>query len=128
MLGVSMSPLGSLFGCLWLCLPTLLQFLDQENQMCRTQLLEVEARLNSTLATLQERVLQHEELMESHQRLRYRPTHQLHSNPSVFGKSSPLLGVRGHCDHGHCCPSQVWWSGWVGEAVRKPSRSHLEGS
>ncbi|KFO64169.1 hypothetical protein N302_16361, partial [Corvus brachyrhynchos] len=38
--------------------------------MCRTQLLEVEARLNSTLATLQERVLQHEELMESHQRLR----------------------------------------------------------
>ncbi|KAM4760216.1 sperm-associated antigen 5 isoform 2-T2 [Cyanocitta cristata] len=46
------------------------EFLDQENQMCRTQLLEVEARLNSTLATLQERVLQHEELMESHQRLR----------------------------------------------------------
>ncbi|XP_057893744.1 sperm-associated antigen 5 [Melospiza georgiana] len=46
------------------------EFLDQENQMCRTQLLEVEARLNSTLATLQERVLQHQELMESHQRLR----------------------------------------------------------
>ncbi|XP_014731885.1 PREDICTED: sperm-associated antigen 5 [Sturnus vulgaris] len=46
------------------------EFLDQENQMCRTQLLEVEARLNSTLATLQEQVLQHEELMESHQRLR----------------------------------------------------------
>ncbi|KAM4886584.1 sperm-associated antigen 5 [Sylvia borin] len=46
------------------------EFLDQENQMCRTQLLEVEARLNSTLATLQERVLQHEELMESHQHLR----------------------------------------------------------
>ncbi|KAI1231831.1 hypothetical protein IHE44_0007469, partial [Lamprotornis superbus] len=45
-------------------------FLDQENQMCRTQLQEVEARLNSTLATLQEQVLQHEELMESHQRLR----------------------------------------------------------
>uniref|UniRef100_A0A8C3P3I9 Sperm-associated antigen 5 n=1 Tax=Cyanoderma ruficeps TaxID=181631 RepID=A0A8C3P3I9_9PASS len=45
------------------------EFLDQENQMCHTQLLEVEARLSSTLATLQERVLQHEELMESHQRL-----------------------------------------------------------
>ncbi|XP_062363064.1 sperm-associated antigen 5 [Cinclus cinclus] len=50
------------------------EFLDQENQMCRTQLLEVEARLNSTLATLQERVLQHEELMESHQRLREEQT------------------------------------------------------
>ncbi|XP_038014178.1 sperm-associated antigen 5 [Motacilla alba alba] len=46
------------------------EFLDQENKMCRTQLLEVEGRLNSTLATLQERVLQHKELMESHQRLR----------------------------------------------------------
>ncbi|XP_064250973.1 sperm-associated antigen 5 [Passer domesticus] len=46
------------------------EFLDQENQMCRTQLLEVEGRLNSTLARLQECVLQHDELMESHQRLR----------------------------------------------------------
>ncbi|XP_041338719.1 sperm-associated antigen 5 [Pyrgilauda ruficollis] len=46
------------------------EFLDQENQMCRTQLLEVEASLNSTLARLQESVLQHNELMESHQRLR----------------------------------------------------------
>ncbi|KAM7001197.1 sperm-associated antigen 5 [Passerculus sandwichensis] len=46
------------------------EFLDQENQMCRTQLLEVEARLNSTLAMLQERVLQHQELMQSHQHLR----------------------------------------------------------
>ncbi|RLV92331.1 hypothetical protein DV515_00013828 [Chloebia gouldiae] len=46
------------------------EFLDQENQMCHTQLLEVEARLNSTLATLQERVQQHEKLMESHQHLR----------------------------------------------------------
>ncbi|XP_005056848.1 PREDICTED: sperm-associated antigen 5 [Ficedula albicollis] len=45
------------------------EFLDQENKMCRMQLQEVEARLNSTLATLQERVLQHEELMETHQRL-----------------------------------------------------------
>ncbi|KFZ68345.1 hypothetical protein N338_07358, partial [Podiceps cristatus] len=38
--------------------------------MSRTQLLEVEARLKSTLATLQERSLQHEELTDSHQRLR----------------------------------------------------------
>ncbi|KAF4791106.1 sperm associated antigen 5 [Turdus rufiventris] len=46
------------------------EFLDQENQMCRKQLEEVEARLNSTMATLQEQVLRHEELMESHQHLR----------------------------------------------------------
>lgn len=39
--------------------------------MSRTQLLEVEARLKSTLTTLQERSLQYEELMDSHQRLRY---------------------------------------------------------
>ncbi|KFQ41216.1 hypothetical protein N332_10736, partial [Mesitornis unicolor] len=37
--------------------------------MSRTQLLEVEARLTSTLAALQERNLQHQELMDSHQRL-----------------------------------------------------------
>ncbi|XP_009954810.1 PREDICTED: sperm-associated antigen 5, partial [Leptosomus discolor] len=46
------------------------EFLDQENQMSRTQLLEVEAKLKSTLAALQERSLQYEELMDSHQRLR----------------------------------------------------------
>ncbi|KAM9370639.1 sperm-associated antigen 5 [Phaethornis superciliosus] len=46
------------------------EFLDQENHMCRTQLLEVEARLKSTLATLQESSLQNQELMDSHQRLR----------------------------------------------------------
>ncbi|XP_027745772.1 sperm-associated antigen 5 isoform X2 [Empidonax traillii] len=46
------------------------EFLDQENRMSRMQLLEVEARLNSTQATLQERTLQHEKLMDSHQRLR----------------------------------------------------------
>lgn len=75
--------------------------------MCRTQLLEVEATLNSTQATLnstqamlnsaqatlQQHVLQHEQLMESQQRLRYCPIHQLHSNPSGFGKSSPSWGV-----------------------------------
>ncbi|KFW86451.1 hypothetical protein N305_15103, partial [Manacus vitellinus] len=38
--------------------------------MSRMQLLEVEARLNSTQATLQERTRQHEKLMDSHQRLR----------------------------------------------------------
>lgn len=41
--------------------------------MSRSQLLEVEARLKSSLATLQERSLQYEELMDSHQRLRYQP-------------------------------------------------------
>ncbi|KAM9525726.1 sperm-associated antigen 5 [Guaruba guarouba] len=46
------------------------EFLEQENHMSRTQLLEVEARLRSTLDTLQEHSLQHEELMDSHQRLR----------------------------------------------------------
>ncbi|KFO86955.1 hypothetical protein N320_05190, partial [Buceros rhinoceros silvestris] len=38
--------------------------------MSRTQLLEVEARLKSALAALQERDLQYEELMDSQQRLR----------------------------------------------------------
>ncbi|KFR13684.1 hypothetical protein N306_10491, partial [Opisthocomus hoazin] len=38
--------------------------------MLRTQLLEVEAKLKSTLAALQERSLQYEELMDSHQCLR----------------------------------------------------------
>ncbi|XP_061219238.1 sperm-associated antigen 5 [Neopsephotus bourkii] len=46
------------------------EFLEQEKQMSRTQLLEVEARLRSVLDTLQERSQQHEELMDSHQRLR----------------------------------------------------------
>ncbi|XP_037229860.1 sperm-associated antigen 5 isoform X1 [Falco rusticolus] len=43
------------------------EFLDQENCMSRTQLLEVEAKLKSTLAALQERTLQYEELMNSHE-------------------------------------------------------------
>ncbi|XP_054065162.1 sperm-associated antigen 5 [Rissa tridactyla] len=46
------------------------EFLDQENRMSRTQLLELEARQKSSLAALQERSLQYEELMGSHQRLR----------------------------------------------------------
>lgn len=71
MLGVPVAPLGSPAGCSWLCPPTLLQFLDQENRMSRTQLLEVEAKQKSSLAALQERNLQYEELMDSHQRLRY---------------------------------------------------------
>ena len=66
-----MGPLGCLARCSWLCSPALLQFLDQENCMSRTQLLEVEARLKSSLAALQEHNLQYEELMDSHLRLRY---------------------------------------------------------
>ncbi|XP_051491936.1 sperm-associated antigen 5 [Apus apus] len=46
------------------------EFLDQENSMSRMQLLEVEARLKSTLATLQELNQQYQELMDSHQHLR----------------------------------------------------------
>ncbi|XP_042647373.1 sperm-associated antigen 5 isoform X2 [Tyto alba] len=46
------------------------EFLDQENRMSRTQLLEVEARLKSTLASLQECSLQYQELTDSHQHLR----------------------------------------------------------
>ncbi|KFM06757.1 hypothetical protein AS27_13426, partial [Aptenodytes forsteri] len=42
--------------------------------MSRTQLLEVEARLKSSLAALQERSLQNKELMDSHQRLREEQT------------------------------------------------------
>uniref|UniRef100_A0A493TV77 Sperm associated antigen 5 n=1 Tax=Anas platyrhynchos platyrhynchos TaxID=8840 RepID=A0A493TV77_ANAPP len=42
------------------------EFLDQENRMSRRQLMEVEAKLKSTLAELQERSLQHEKLKESH--------------------------------------------------------------
>ncbi|XP_015736525.1 sperm-associated antigen 5 [Coturnix japonica] len=45
------------------------EFLDQENRMSRRQLMEVEAKLKSTLAELQERSLQHQELLEAHQSL-----------------------------------------------------------
>ncbi|OXB58094.1 hypothetical protein ASZ78_012499 [Callipepla squamata] len=47
------------------------EFLDQENRMSRRQLMEVEAKLQSTLAELQERSLQHQELLEAHQGLQY---------------------------------------------------------
>lgn len=60
--------------------------------MCRTQLLEVEARLNSTQAMLQERILQHEELKESHQRLRYCPLTSSTQTPPFLGNQA-LLGV-----------------------------------
>ncbi|XP_068766222.1 sperm-associated antigen 5 isoform X2 [Struthio camelus] len=43
------------------------EFIDQENRMSRTQLMEAEAKLKSTLAVLRERSLQHEELKDSHQ-------------------------------------------------------------
>ncbi|OXB73382.1 UNVERIFIED_CONTAM: hypothetical protein H355_017036 [Colinus virginianus] len=47
------------------------EFLDQENRMSRRQLMEVEAKLQSTLAELQERSLQRQELLEAHQGLQY---------------------------------------------------------
>jgi len=61
--------------------------------MLRTQLLEVEAKLKSTLAALQERSLQYEELMDSHQCLRYRPCSPPPLEPLHFGKSSSSWGV-----------------------------------
>lgn len=78
--------------------------------MSRTQLLEVEARLKSTLATLQERSLQYEELMDSHQRLRYRPRSPPSLEPLCFWEIEPLLGGGGHTGghgSGHCCPNQA---------------------
>ena len=89
MLGVPMGPLGSLARWSWLCPPTLLQFLDQENRMSRTQLLEVEARLKSSLAALQQHSLQYEELMDSHQRLRYRPRSPPLLEPLYFWEIQP---------------------------------------
>lgn len=88
MLRVPMSPLGSLLGCSRLCPPTLLQFLDQENQMSRTQLQEVEARLKATQATLQERTLQCEQRMESYQRLRYCPFTSSTQTPLLLGNQA----------------------------------------
>ncbi|XP_009463454.1 PREDICTED: sperm-associated antigen 5-like [Nipponia nippon] len=46
------------------------EFLNQENHVSRTQLLEVEAKLKSSQAALQECSMQYEDLMDSHQRLR----------------------------------------------------------
>uniref|UniRef100_A0A8B9PDL1 Sperm-associated antigen 5 n=1 Tax=Apteryx owenii TaxID=8824 RepID=A0A8B9PDL1_APTOW len=43
------------------------EFIDQENRMSHTQLMEAEAKLKSALAVLRERSLQHEELKDSHQ-------------------------------------------------------------
>ncbi|XP_025903713.1 sperm-associated antigen 5 [Nothoprocta perdicaria] len=43
------------------------EFIDQENRMSRTQLMEAEAKLRSTLAALQERSRQHQELQDLHQ-------------------------------------------------------------
>ncbi|XP_027582591.2 sperm-associated antigen 5 [Pipra filicauda] len=67
------------------------EFLDQENNMSRMQLLEVEARLNSTQATLQERTLQHEKLMDSHQRLR---EEQAALSKEVESTKAELLNVQ----------------------------------
>ncbi|XP_009993416.1 PREDICTED: sperm-associated antigen 5, partial [Chaetura pelagica] len=66
---LSEGPLGCLPGHSWSCFSILLQFLNQENCMSRTQLQEVEARLKSTLDTLQELNQQHQELIDSHQHL-----------------------------------------------------------
>ncbi|XP_027546943.1 sperm-associated antigen 5 isoform X4 [Neopelma chrysocephalum] len=67
------------------------EFLDQENNMSRMQLLEVEARLNSTQATLQERTLQHEKLVDSHQRLR---EEQAALSKEVESTKAELLNVQ----------------------------------
>lgn len=90
---------------------TLLQFLNQENHMSRTQLLEVEARLQSALAALQERSLQHEELVDSQQRLRYRPPPSPPPlEPLWFWETEPFLGVGGTL-RGHA-PATAAAGGW----------------
>lgn len=53
--------------------------------MSRRQLMEVEAKLKSTLAELQERSLQHEKLKESHKCLQYGPA----PKSLVLGKLGP---------------------------------------
>ncbi|XP_032563691.1 sperm-associated antigen 5 isoform X2 [Chiroxiphia lanceolata] len=67
------------------------EFLDQENNMSRMQLQEVEARLKSTQAALQERTLQHEKLMDSHQRLR---EEQATLSKEVESTKAELLNVQ----------------------------------
>lgn len=57
--------------------------------MSRRQLMEVEAKLKSTLAELQECSLQHEELKESHQCLQYGPRLSVLLQPLVLGKWGP---------------------------------------
>lgn len=99
--------------------------------MSRTQLLEVEARLKSSLAALQERSLQYKELTDSHQRLRYQPCSPPPLEPLYFWEIEPLLGSGGHTGghgFGHCCPSQLWLPRRVEEDVGKPGRPHLGGS
>ncbi|XP_059573311.1 sperm-associated antigen 5 [Alligator mississippiensis] len=46
------------------------EFIDQENRVSRAQLLETEHKLKSTLATLRERSMQHEELQDAHHGLK----------------------------------------------------------
>lgn len=91
-----------------------LQFLDQENRMSRRQLMEVEAKLKSTLAELQERSLQHEKLKESHKCLQYGPA-----------PKSLVLGKLGPSGWGVCVCVEVWlWSllnhppNWGGRGCR----------
>lgn len=69
--------------------------------MSRRQLMEVEAKLKSTLAELQERSLQHEKLKESHKCLQY----GLPLNPSFWGNWAPRGGVCvcvWRCGSGRC--------------------------
>ena len=84
--------------------------------MSRTQLLEVEAKLKSTLAALQERTLQYEELMNSHECLWYCPRSP---PPSVFGKSSFSWGL-GNTAPGIAAPAKCGCHG-CGEAYQSPS-------
>lgn len=68
--------------------------------MSRRQLMEVEAKLKSTLAELQERSLQHEKLKESHKCLQYGPA-----------PKSLVLGKLGPSGWGVCVCVEVWlWS------------------
>ncbi|XP_019366521.1 PREDICTED: uncharacterized serine/threonine-protein kinase SgK494 [Gavialis gangeticus] len=46
------------------------EFIDQENRVSRAQLLETEHKLKSTLATLRERSMQHEELQDAYHGLK----------------------------------------------------------
>lgn len=64
--------------------------------MSRRQLMEVEAKLQSTLAELQECSLQHEELLEAHQGLQY---------DFVLPPATRALGV------GHAVPLRAWGEG-----------------
>lgn len=96
--------------------------------MSRTQLLELEARQKSSLAALQERSLQYEELMGFHQRLRYRPCSPSLLETLYFGKLSSSWGGGGHTvgtGLQWLLPSPAWLPRQVEGVMGKPSRPHL---